>query len=159
MIGLVVAHSKNRVIGKDGKIPWDIKEDKQRFKAITSNHVVVMGRRTYEEIGRPLPNRINVIVSNTKVYEGDNLYTVKSLSEAIERFKDHDIYIAGGSRLYQEALDIVDVMYITEVDVLIDGDTYFPEFDETKFIKIVENEYQDEINYRFVTYIKKRTIK
>ena len=62
------------------------------------------------------------------------------------------------SRLYQEALDIVDVMYITEVDVLIDGDTYFPEFDETKFIKIVENEYQDGINYRFVTYIKKRTI-
>lgn len=155
MIGLIVAYSQNRVIGKDGRIPWEIKGEKSRFKSLTTNNVVIMGRRTYEEIGKPLPNRINIVVSNTMTYEGDNLYTARSLKEALAMFKDRDIFIAGGSRLYEEAIDIVDVMYITEIDLIIDGDTFFPNFDESKFTRKVESEFLGDINYRYVTYTKK----
>ena len=125
MIGLIVARSKNNVIGKNGQIPWRIKGEQKQFKELTTGNVVIMGRKSYEEIGHPLPNRMNIVVSGTVNDTGENLATVKSLQEALELAgTEKDVYVSGGYRLFLEALPIVDKMYITEVDITVeDGDT------------------------------------
>lgn len=158
MLGLIVAYDKNRVIGNKGKIPWRIPGEQRRFKELTTGNVVIMGRRSYEEIGRPLPNRENIIISNTKQFQGERLYTAGSLQEALklaEQFTG-DCYIAGGGRLYQEALPLVEKMFITEVEWEVpEGDTYFPEFDSASFVRQVEEEVPGDIPYRYVTYTRK----
>ena len=154
MIYLIAAYSRNMVIGKNGRIPWNLKDDKKRFKELTMGNVVVMGRRTYEEIGCPLPGRVNVVVSSSGEYEG--CINVRSLDEALKKFSDRDIYIAGGARLYREALDVVNTMYITEVCATIEGDTYFPKFDESLFIKTEEEYINGEMPYRYITYKRKQ---
>ncbi len=156
MIGLIVAYSKNRAIGKDGQIPWRIKGEQKRFRELTTGNVVVMGRRSYEEIGRPLPNRYTIVVSNTKKFEAENCTTVGSLKEALEiADKNKNVYISGGAGLYREAIDIVDKMFITEIDAEIDGDVFFPEFEEKDFHREVECHVDGEIPYTYVTYTRK----
>ena len=155
MIALIVAYAKNHVIGNKGCIPWKIKGEQRRFKELTTGNVVVMGRRSYEEIGKPLPNRITIVVSRTKEFSGENCYTAGSLQEAIALAGDRDVYISGGAGLYEEALPIVDKMYITEIDAEIDGDTYFPRFNENDFMKEVNERFEGEIPYTYVTYIRK----
>lgn len=157
MVGLIVAYSKNRVIGNKGQIPWRIKGEQKRFRELTTGNVVIMGRRSYEEIGRPLPNRYTIVVSNTQKFEAENCTTVGSLAEAIRiADKSKNIYISGGAGLYKEAIDIVDVMYITEIDAVIEGDTYFPEFDAEQFDREVECHVDGEIPYDYVTYTRKK---
>ncbi len=157
MIGLIVAYSKNRVIGKDGQIPWRIKGEQKRFRELTTGNVVIMGRRSYEEIGRPLPNRYTIVVSNTQKFEAENCTTVGSLKEALEAAdKSKNIYISGGAGLYKEAIDIVDKMFITEIDAVVEGDTYFPQFDEVDFIKEVDCHVDGDLPYDYVTYTRKR---
>ena len=143
MIGLIVAYTKNRVIGNKGMIPWRIKGEQKQFKELTTGNVVVMGRKSYEEIGHPLPNRLNIIVSRTEKYEGENLLSAPSVQEAIALAQDKealsragftpkgepDVYISGGYGLYKEAVAVVDKMYITEVDTVVeetDIDTAVP---------------------------------
>lgn len=155
MIALIVAVSKNRVIGNKGCIPWKIKGEQKRFRELTTGNVVVMGRRSYEEIGKPLPNRMTIVVSNTKNFDDKNCVTVKSLMEAIKIAGDKDIYISGGARLYEEALPLVEKMYITEIDCDIEGDTYFPPFDKDQFVKEVNQKCEGEIPYTYVTYTKR----
>lgn len=157
MIGLIVAYSKNRVIGNKGQIPWRIKGEQKRFRELTTGNVVIMGRRSYEEIGRPLPNRYTIVVSNTQKFEAENCTTVGSLEEAIRiADKEKNIYISGGAGLYKEAIDIVDVMYITEIDAVIEGDTYFPEFNVEEFEREVDCHVDGEIPYDYVTYTRKK---
>jgi len=174
MIALIVAYEKNRVIGNNGRIPWEIEGEKKRFRELTTGNIVIMGRKTYEEIGFPLPNRTTIVVSATKVYEADNCYTAKSLLEAFElgktkilqdnsiRLRENDdarspvhMYVSGGEGLYKEALQYVEKMYITEIDTEVEGDTFFPEFDESGFDKIIEEHVDGEIPYTYVTYTKK----
>lgn len=155
MISLIVAYANNRVIGNKGCIPWKIKGEQKRFRELTTGNVVIMGRRSYEEIGRPLPNRTTIVVSNTKNYNSENCFTVKSLDEAIKLAGDRDIYISGGARLYEEALPIVEKMYITEIDYDIEGDTFFPEFDREQFEREVNEIVDGELPYTYVTYTKK----
>lgn len=155
MIGLIVAYTNNRVIGNNGCIPWRIKGEQRRFRELTTGNVVIMGRRSYEEIGRPLPNRTTIVVSNTKNFDAENCMTAKSLEEAIKLAGDRDMYISGGARLYEEALPLVEKMYITEIDAEIEGDTYFPEFDETLFEKEIDEYVDGEIPYTYVTYTRK----
>ena len=155
MIALIVAYAKNYVIGNKGCIPWKIKGEQRRFKELTTGNVVVMGRRSYEEIGKPLPNRITIVVSRTKEFRGENCYTAGSLQEAIALAGDRDVYISGGAGLYEEALPIVDKMFITEIDAEIDGDTYFPRFNENDFMKEVNERFEGEIPYTYVTYIRR----
>ena len=154
MIALIVAYAKNRVIGNKGCIPWNTEGEQKRFKELTTNNVVVMGRRTFEEIGRPLPNRTTIVVSHTKKFDADNCYTVSCLKEALLLAGGRDVYVSGGSQLYKEAIDIVDKMYITEIDSVIDGDTYFPEFDESMFKKEIDKEVNGEIPYVYTTYTR-----
>ncbi len=157
MIGLIVAYSKNRVIGKDGQIPWRIKGEQKRFRELTTGNVVIMGRRSYEEIGKPLPNRYTIVVSNTKKFEAENCTTVGSLQEAIEiADKSKNIYISGGAGLYKEAIDMVDKMFITEIDAVVEGDTYFPEFDTGAFEKEIECHVDGDMPYDYVTYTRKQ---
>ena len=92
MIGLIVARSKNNVIGKNGNIPWKIKGEQKQFRELTTGNVVIMGRKSYEEIGHPLPNRMNIVVSTTTEYQGDNLVSVKSLEDALLLAKGRDVY-------------------------------------------------------------------
>ncbi len=156
MLGLIVAYAENRVIGKDGMIPWRIKGEQLRFKELTTGNVVIMGRRSYEEIGRPLPNRTTIVISSTKNFDQENCYTVKSLQEAILLAGERDAYISGGAGVYKEALPYVDKMYITEIHKEIEGDTYFPEFDKEEWTKEVEKEVDGEIPYTYVTYTRKK---
>ena len=155
MVALIVAYAKNRVIGNQGMIPWKIKGEQKRFRELTTGNVVVMGRRSFEEIGKPLPNRMNIVVSSTKVFTGENCYTVGSLQEAIQLAGNRDVFVSGGARLYEEALPIVEKMYITEIEETIDGDTYFPEFDEEDFVKVIDERFEGEIPYTYVTYTRK----
>ena len=142
MIFLIVAFAKNNVIGKDGKISWNIDGEQSRFKELTTNNIVIMGRKTFEEIyqklQKPLPNRINIFISKTKKYDFENCFTFTSLDAALDfckkTFPQKDIFISGGVALYQKDLPIVEKMYITEIDLEVPGDTFFPKFSKDEFI-------------------------
>lgn len=156
MVGLIVARSKNNIIGRNGEIPWRIKGEQKQFKELTTGNVVVMGRNSYDEIGRPLPNRKTIVVSRTKKYEGENLETAASVEEAIKMAGEQDVYIAGGYGVYKEGLPFADVLYITEVDTeVLDGDVSFPEFDENDFEISVGETQGDEIKFTRTTYTRK----
>lgn len=160
MIALIAAVSKNKVIGNKGRIPWDIPGEMSRFKELTTGNVVIMGRKTYEEIGRPLPNRYTIVVSSKKSFETDNCTTVKSLKKAIAIAKKKfgsakNIYISGGAALYKEAIEFVDRMFITEIDIECEGEVYFPEFDRERFDKFIDEHVEGMIPYTYVTYVKR----
>ena len=154
MIALIAAMTQDRVIGRGGRIPWNIPGVQKRFKELTMGHTIVMGRRTYEEIGRPLPGRQTIVVSTTKNFDQPGCRTAGSLTEALALSAGEDVYISGGSRLYEEALPLADVLYLTEIEKKIEGDAYFPEFDESRYHKTVEEKHGGEISYTYVTYMR-----
>lgn len=154
MIALIVAYAKNRVIGKGGQIPWKIKGEQKRFKELTIGNVVIIGRRSFEEIGKALPNRDTIVISSTQTYDAHNCMTASSLSEALQIAGDRDVYISGGVQLYKEAIGLVDKMYVTEIDLEIEGDTYFPTFDESDFCKQCNEHISGEIPYTYITYTR-----
>lgn len=156
MISLIVAHSRNRVIGKDGTLPWRIPGELKRFRELTMGNAVIMGRRSFEDIGKPLDGRLNIVLSSTGNYEGENLVTARSLAEAIALAGDKKIFISGGGKVYKEALPITDVLYITEIDAEVEGDTYFPEFDKDLFDKTIEKHVDGVLPYDYVTYRRKK---
>lgn len=163
-ISLIVAYSiKNKVIGKDNRIPWFIPHERTRFREITQNNVVIMGRHTAEEIfmmiGKALPNRVTIIVSSSKTFEQYGCETATSFASALKlarkNYPDKNVYIAGGSNVYREALPIVEKMYVTEVDYDGDGDKFFPDFDENSFTRTEEEHFDGTIPYTYVTYKRK----
>ena len=156
MISIIVAVAKGGAIGKEGKMPWKIPGEQRQFKDLTTGHVVIMGRTSYEEIGHPLPERTNIVVSKTKVFSGENLYTVKSLQEAIERAGQEEIFIAGGAEIFQEALPLADKIYMTYVDMEVpDADRFFPDFSEEDYNREEIEKVGGEISYLRVLYTKK----
>ncbi len=155
MIYLIAAYSKNRVIGYKGHLPWKIIGEQKRFKELTTNKIIIMGRKTYEDIGTNLKDRTTIVVTNTLKMNDVNCFSVKSLNEALMFAGNKDVFIVGGYKLYKEIIPIVDIMYITEIEEEFVGDVYFPLFDESKFDKKIEKEFKGEINYRYVTYVKK----
>ena len=156
MIAIIAAVARNRVIGCNGRIPWDLPADRRHFRETTMGQAVIMGRRTYEEIGHPLPGRLTIVVSASRAFSGSDLLTVRSLAEGIMAAGEHDVFIAGGERLYREALPLADVLYLTEIDADYAGDTYFPVFDVNSYIRTVDREADGTPAYRFVTY-RRRT--
>lgn len=161
MITIIAAHDVNRVIGYQGKIPWHLKPDLQRFKEITTGHIVVMGRKTYESIGRALPKRINIVVSRNENFKARDTLVFSSLKEAIDFCKNWDgklvTYIIGGEQIYKESLQFADLILITKVIGTSLGDAYFPEIPNELFFKLQESEImEDELGqkYQFITYNK-----
>ena len=133
MVSIIVAVAKNGVIGDKNSLLWHISEDLRFFKQTTSGHPVIMGRKTYESLGRPLPNRTNVVISRTATaIEGCTV--AHSLEEAVAMFPhDEEIFIIGGAQIYALALDIADRIYITRVEHEYEGDTSFPTWDESQW--------------------------
>jgi len=147
---IIVAMTQDHVIGNDNSIPWHISDDLKNFKRITSGNVVIMGRKTFESIGRPLPNRHNLIVSKTlPSVEGCEVFN--DLKGAVERATEFDkkIFFIGGAEIYKEALEIASYMYISWVSGDIEGDTMFPVFDERQWQPVEEEEFE---KFRLVLY-------
>ena len=155
MKALIVAHSLNNVIGCNGNIPWKIKGEQLRFKNLTLGKTIIMGRRTFEEIGKPLPNRKTILISSTLSYLDQNCVTVPDMKTALELCRDEEVYISGGASLYQESIDFVDRMYITVIQKEFKGDTFFPEVDWQQFDKTYEKYVDGEIPYIELTYERK----
>ncbi len=129
-ISLIVARSQNGVIGKDGKLPWHFPEELKFFKQITIGKPIIMGRHTWESIGRPLPGRRNVVVTRQPDYKADKAEVVHSLEDAVKLFTPNDnVFIIGGANLYRQALPIVDTAWITEILQDFEGDTTFDSLD------------------------------
>lgn len=136
IISLIVASAKNSVIGINNALPWHLPDDLKRFRMLTTGHHIIMGRKTYESLGRLLPYRITVIVTRNKAYKVAGALVAHSLEEAIEMCKndvqmpnDDELFIIGGAELYKEGLKIAHQLYITEVDMEAKGDAFFPKFD------------------------------
>ena len=136
MISIIAAVSSNGVIGNKGQLLWHISEDMRRFRELTTGHPVVMGRKTWESIGKALPNRTNVVVTRQDAtFEG--AITAHSLSEALSMFDDsEEVFILGGSQIYAEAIDLADRMYITEVCRYYEGDAKFPSWAKFDWRKV-----------------------
>lgn len=154
MIAIIAAFAANRVIGRNGRIPWKIKNERNRFVKLTMGKTIVMGRRTYEEIGKPLPGRETIVVSKTENYDLNGCITVGSLQQALQVSSGKDIFICGGERLYEQSIDIADKLFITEIDCEIQGDTFFPEFDESVFKKEIIARFEEELPYTYITYTR-----
>lgn len=165
MINIVVAKASNNVIGAKNDLIWHLPNDLKHFKNLTSGHPIIMGRKTYESLGRPLPNRTNIVVTRDSNWTADGIVKVNSLEKAIDSALkiDEDIYIIGGGNIYKQAMEFTDILYITEVHHEFDGDTYFPEIDTDDWEEIErENFKKDEKHpfaYSFVTYKKVKETK
>jgi dihydrofolate reductase len=145
-ISLIVAFDENRVMGKGDSLPWNIPEDMQHFRETTKDSVVIMGRKTFESIGRILPKRINIVLSSKKLdYEHEGLFLARSIEEALIEAKKHDknIYFIGGSGVYKEAMNHVDEMILSHVKGSYEGDVYFPEFNLEEWEVKEEKDFED----------------
>ena len=131
---LVVAMSRNGVIGRNNQLPWRLPADLAFFKRTTMGHPVIMGRRTYESIGKPLPGRLNIVVTHRQDFDAPGCTVAHSLDEAYRAAGDAaEVSIIGGSAIFAEALAKADTVYLTEVDADVEGDVFFPSFDRSRF--------------------------
>jgi len=149
MISIIVAVAENGVIGDKNALLWHIREDLQRFKALTSGHPVAMGRKTYESLGRPLPDRRNIVISRQKIaIEGCE--AVHSLDEAIALFgPDEEGFVIGGAQIYAEALPVADRLYLTRVERPYAGDTRFPEWDAAQWRLVASERFERGADYPY----------
>jgi dihydrofolate reductase len=159
-ISIIVAMAKNRTIGINNTLPWRCPEDLKHFKALTMGHHMIMGRKTFDSIGKALPGRTTVIVTRNNHLSIDGCVIAHSLQEAISACTgDEEIFIVGGAELYSQSLEQVDMLYITEIQQDVQGDAHFPEFDHRKWQEtsrvIREQELTQPLEYHFVTYTRK----
>jgi dihydrofolate reductase len=154
-LSIIVAMDKNRVIGKGDALPWHISSDLKNFKKITMGKPIIMGRKTHESIGRPLPGRENIILTRDKTYQVDGCTVLHNLGEIFEHCKDvEEVMITGGSEIYQHTLKQVSRLYLTEVHAEIEGDAFFPEFDRSEWKELSREDFKadekNEFDYSFV---------
>jgi dihydrofolate reductase len=157
-LSLIVAMAHDRVIGKEKKMPWHLPADLQYFRKKTLGKPVIMGRKTYESIGRPLPKRHNIIVSRNAGYEAEGCDVVTSLDEAMKAAEGaEEVFIIGGGFLYAETIDRADKLYLTFIDLKTEGDTYFPQYRHLRLKQIASEPHQrDENNpydYEFAEFV------
>jgi dihydrofolate reductase len=130
VLSMIVAHADNRVIGKDNDMPWYLPADLAYFKKTTLGKPIIMGRKTYESIGRPLPGRKNIVISRDSDYKAEGIEVVGSVEAALALVSGvEEVMVIGGGAIYQHCLPVAQRLYITHIDGNIDGDTYFPEYD------------------------------
>lgn len=157
-IAMIAAMANNRVIGKDNKMPWYLPEDLKHFKAMTLGKPVVMGRKTFESIGRPLPGRHNIVISRQADLVIEGVTCVTSFDAAKQAAGEcEELVIMGGGQLYRELLPQADILYLTQINLDVEGDTYFPEWDardwqETESLSCINS---DGLEYRFINLTKK----
>ena len=153
-ITIIVAKSNNGIIGKDGDLPWRLPEDLKRFKRLTTGNIVVMGRKTYDSIGRPLPNRKNIVISRNTSLKIEGVAVEYDLIDVLKRNQEENIYVIGGGQIYVDALPFTEKLEVTEVDVELVGDTSFPEIDSSQWKEIFREKRVDpesNLTYSFVS--------
>ncbi|WP_283788557.1 type 3 dihydrofolate reductase [Bermanella sp. WJH001] len=164
-LALIAAYAQNRVVGIDNKLPWHLPEDLKYFKRCTSGKAIIMGRKTYESIGRPLPNRTNIVITRNPAFKADGVKVVTSLNDAIELAAAvnevngvDEIMVIGGAAIYELTLPMADRLYLTHVHAQVEGDAYFPEVDFSNWREVERADYaSSETNpydYSFVVYDK-----
>ncbi len=159
MISLLVAYAHGRVIGKDGKIPWRLPNDSRYIKRTTTGHTVVMGRTTFESIGRPLPNRRNVVLTRHNTLTIPGVEVVHSVEEVLALNDGlDDLFVLGGENVYRQFLPLADRLYITEIDYKTEGDTFFPEWDRSAFrlISMQEGTLDEKNTLSHIFYVYER---
>lgn len=163
-ISLIVAKAQNDAIGKDNDLLWRIRDDLKRFKKLTSHHVVIHGRKSYESIGKPLPNRSNIVITRSKSYQAPGAFVCHTFDEALDLAKklEHhgEIFVIGGAEIYRQSLPYVNRMYISEVKAdFPDADVFFPKFNLEEWQCVERQEYQksefNEFDFDFLIWEKK----
>jgi dihydrofolate reductase len=141
-VTLIAALASNRVIGKDNQLPWRIPGDLPRFKRLTTGQTLVMGRKTFDAIGRPLPGRQTIVVTRNHAFAADGVEVAHSLEAALAKVETDEAFVAGGGELYAQALPLADRLLLTEIDAPFEGDAFFPDFDRSAW-QVAEEERQD----------------
>lgn len=157
-IAMIAAMANNRVIGKDNKMPWHLPEDLRHFKAMTLGKPVVMGRKTFESIGKPLPGRHNIVISRQAGLQIDGVSCVTSFDAAKQVAGEcAELVIMGGGQLYAQLLPLADTLYLTHINLDVEGDTYFPAWDGQQWFETdrCRGESANGLEYHFITLIKK----
>lgn len=159
MITIIAAIAENNALGKDNQLIWHLPADLKRFKQVTLGHHIIMGRKTFESLGKPLPNRTTIIITRNKDYKQEGCVVVHSLSEAISAAKeDENPYILGGAEIYKQAMEIADKLDLTFVQEEFEADAFFPEIDTTVWKETERHNFtadeKNKYNYSFVTYIR-----
>ena len=151
---IIAAIARNRVIGKNGKLPWHIPEDLARFKQLTTGHTVIMGRRTFDSLDNPLPNRTKIVITSRVI---NGVKSFPSLEYALQALKNEkEVYVIGGGRVFTDALMFADELRLTLVEREVDGDTYFPPYQEflrSRFQLVNEERYGE---FSFLDYVRKK---
>jgi len=162
-VSLIVAVSSNGVIGRDGGLPWHLPADLKHFKRTTMGHHLIIGRRTWEEVGTPLPGRTMVVVTRSRNFAPEGAQVVRSVEEALElAASDDEPFIGGGSQIYRIALarDLVDRIYLTRIHAEVEGDTLFPDFDLDEWELASEEHHEadekNEFDYSFLIYERRK---
>lgn len=152
-LALIAAMAKNRVIGRDNGLPWQLPEDLKRFRQITSGCPILMGRKTFESIGRVLPQRQNIVITRQQDLEIPGAQVVSSLEEAIQTADAaaREVFVIGGGEIYRQALGLADRLYVTWIDHKVDGDAYFPEWKDTEFVEVAREERSEPFRHYFLT--------
>lgn len=165
IISLIAAVAENNVIGYKGKIPWQIPADFKYFKEITMGHCLIMGQTTHESIGKPLPGRLNIILTFDKKYKSKGCVVVNSIDEALtvaKKKKEREVFVIGGASIYKQFIDLSDKLYITKVKGKFKGDTFFPTIDPEKWklVSKIENKADEKnpYNFDFLVYERRRFI-
>jgi len=157
MITIIAAIAKQNALGKNNQLIWHLPADLKRFKQVTSNHHVIMGRKTYESLGKPLPNRTNIIITRNRDFKAEGCIIVNSLQQAIDASKDdQNPYILGGAEIYKQAIEFVDKLDLTFVHHTFDADAFFPNIDTAIWKETSREDFKaDEKNkydFSFVTF-------
>lgn len=158
-LSLILAVAENKVIGNDNKLAWHLPADLKYFKNLTNGHHIIMGRKTYESIGKPLPNRTTVIITRNTAYKANGCIVVNSLQAAIAAAKnDEEAFIIGGAEIFQQALPVADVVYLTQIHASFEGDTFFESLNLNEWQLTSKQRFEpDEKNkysYSFCTYTR-----
>jgi len=149
-VSIIVAMAKNRVIGNKGQLPWHLPSDLRRFKQLTMGHTLLMGRRTFESIGTALPGRQTIVLSRDPEYRADGCVMASNIETALQLVSPtEELFICGGADIYRQTLPFADKIYLTELDVEIAGDRYFPELSAEEFEIIQTEQVKDKFNYQF----------
>ncbi len=165
-LAMIVAQAENRVIGRDNQLPWHLPGDLQYFKQATMGKPIIMGRKTFDSIGRPLPGRLNIVITRDATYQPDNVKVVHSLESAIELAESQalidgveEAMVIGGEQIYRQALPMADHLYITQVHAQVDGDAWFPEFSLDDWQEMGRESFSAEgknpYDYSFIVYQRK----